>query len=337
MERLQLLFKAMAGASSLLILPHNDPDPDAIASAVALRYLLAQKLGIEGVIAYQGIIGRVENRALVRYLNHPLRPLTDMDMNQATHVALVDTQPGSGNNAWSPESHVVVVIDHHPWHKATATADFVDVRPEVGAASTILMEYLQAAGLELGPALATSLFYGIKTDTKGLSRGVSPADAVAYFSLQPRLDVEALAEIEQAQVPAAYFKSFALTLEAARVYNGVAIAYVGPMDYPDLTAEIADLLMRLEQIEWVICMGAYRNTLLLAVRTLSRQRGAGQLVQAIVREEGTAGGHGTMAGGQVSLSGRDPDQIVSQFTKRALQYLNIGPDITDRPLIGVKA
>jgi nanoRNase/pAp phosphatase (c-di-AMP/oligoRNAs hydrolase) len=55
------LLAAVRDTDSLLILTHNNPDPDAIASAVALNFLLANKLGVESHIAYEGIIGRAEN------------------------------------------------------------------------------------------------------------------------------------------------------------------------------------------------------------------------------------------------------------------------------------
>jgi nanoRNase/pAp phosphatase (c-di-AMP/oligoRNAs hydrolase) len=186
-ERLERLFEAVRGATSVLILPHNDPDPDAIASALALRHLLAEKLGVEGHVVYRGIIGRAENRALVRYLGHPLRRLTGTDLRQSAPIALVDTQPGAGNNALPPRSTAAIVFDHHPWREGTAAATFADVRPNLGATSTILTEYLQAAEIEPAPPLATALFYGVKTDTMGLSRAASPADVAAYFYLQPRL------------------------------------------------------------------------------------------------------------------------------------------------------
>jgi nanoRNase/pAp phosphatase (c-di-AMP/oligoRNAs hydrolase) len=166
----------------------------------------------------------------------------------------------------------------------------------------------------------------------GLGRGASPEDIAAYFHLQPRIDVEALIEIERAQVPAEYFERLVGTVQTARVYDGVVISYVGLMSRPDLAAEMADILMRLEGTRWVICMGAYRDDLILAVRTRSRRGGAGQLAQRIVGDRGTAGGHGAMAGGQVSLDGDNPDVLAQQFSKRALQHLRIAPDVTGRPL-----
>jgi len=322
-ERLNRLFEAVGSATSVLILPHNDPDPDAIASALALRHLLAEQVGLEGHITYRGIIGRAENKALVRYLGRPLRRLTSSDLHQPVPIALVDTQPGAGNNALPSKSTAAIVFDHHPWREATAAVGFADVRPDLGATSTILTEYLQAAEIEPAPPLATALFYGVKTDTMGLSRAASPADVAAYFYLQPRIDVEILAEIEQAQVPVEYFQKLNTTLHAARIYDGVVISYMGSMGHPDLAAEMADILLRLKGTQWVVCIGIYNDKLILAVRTRSRRGRAERLVQAVVDDRGTAGGHGTMAGGRVPLQGGDPEQMARQLGQRALQYLQV--------------
>jgi nanoRNase/pAp phosphatase (c-di-AMP/oligoRNAs hydrolase) len=332
-ERLNLLDQAIGDSDRVLILPHNDPDPDAIASAVALRHLLVQRLGVEVNIAYKGIIGRAENKALVRYLGYPLRRLTGSELRQPLPIALVDTQPGAGNNALPSKSTAAIVIDHHPWLEVTAASRFVDVRSDVGATSTILTEYLQAAGIEPSPPLATALFYGIKTDTMGLGRGASPTDTDAYFYLQPRIDVDALVEIERAQVPAEYFKSLSASVQAAQVHDGVVISYVGSISYPDLAAEMADILLRLEGTRWVICMGVYQDNLILAVRTRSRRGGAGQLVRAIVGDRGTAGGHGAMAGGQVPMQGEDPEQVARQLGRDALQFLKVPAQIAGKPII----
>jgi nanoRNase/pAp phosphatase (c-di-AMP/oligoRNAs hydrolase) len=322
-QRLDRLLQAVEGASGVLILPHNDPDPDAMASAVALSYLLAEKLGTESQLAYRGIIGRAENKALVRYLDHPLKRLTGADLRRERAIALVDTQPGTGNNPLSAKRSPAIVLDHHPMRDATTDAIFADVRPEFGATSTILLEYLRAAEIEPPAPLATALFYGIKTDTLGLVRGSSPADVAAYLHLQPLVDVEALVEIERAQVPIEYFHRLDAALHSARVYRDVVTCFLGPMRRPDLAAEMADLLLRLRGMQWAICIGVYGSRLILSIRTLNRKFGAGQLAQAVVGERGMAGGHGAMAGGQVPLRGADPEQLAGELVRRALQRLGV--------------
>jgi nanoRNase/pAp phosphatase (c-di-AMP/oligoRNAs hydrolase) len=326
------LLGTVGNAGRVLILPHNNPDPDAIASAVALRHLLTEKLDVEAHVVYQGIIGRAENKALVRYLGNPFRRLTTSDLRCSDCIALVDAQPGAGNFTLPPESSVAIVIDHHPRRDAVGSAAFADVRPEVGATSTILTEYLQTAGLKPSQPIATALFYGIKADTMGLIRSTNPADAAAFCYLQSQVDMEALARIEHAQVPADYYKSFVLALQSARVYEGVVVAYLGPVDYPDLGAEMADILLRLKGIRWVVCIGTYSDLVMVSVRTRNRQ-GAGQLVQEIIGDRGTAGGHGTMAGGQVPMRDEDPERLARQLGRHALEYLKVAPEMAGEPLV----
>jgi nanoRNase/pAp phosphatase (c-di-AMP/oligoRNAs hydrolase) len=332
-RRLDSLLEAVIGAKRVLILPHNDPDPDAIASAVALRYLLVERLGLESRVAYRGIIGRAENRAMVRYLGHPLDRLKGSDLRQSLPLALVDTQPGAGNNALLPGAPVAVVIDHHTLREATSEAAFADVRPELGATSTLLVQYLQAAALEPPPPLATALFYGIKTDTMSLARAASPEDVSAYSYLQPRVEAEALVEIEQAQVPTEYFQSLDTALHAARVYDSIVIAFLGAMVRPDMAAEMADLLLRLRGAQWTICMGAYEENLILAVRSRGKRGGAEKLAQAIVAGCGSAGGHGKMAGGQIPLLGEDPKRVADQLGRRALEHLHYDASAAGKPLL----
>ena len=64
--------------------------------AVDLDEVLTEK---EPIIALGGIIGRAENRAMVKYLNINLVPVQEIDFTPETQVALVDTQPGRSNNS----------------------------------------------------------------------------------------------------------------------------------------------------------------------------------------------------------------------------------------------
>lgn len=332
-DRLEELLKIALGGDPVLILTHNDPDPDAIGSAVALRHLLRSRQDVPVKIAYRGIIGRAENKALIRYLENPLQPFSKADLAPPVVVALVDTQPSTGNSPLRKPAAAAVVIDHHPWRPDTAAAAFVDVRPDIGSTSTILTGYLRTAGVELPAPVATALFYGIKSDTMGLGRAASPADIEAYSYLVPLIDSQALFEIERAQVPADYFRSLVGTLQATRIYRDVLIANIGAMKYPDLTAEVADWLLRLKGIQWVVCLGVHKEHLYLAIRTRNRRGGAGDLARAVIGELGTAGGHGSMAGGQVLLNGRDPQPLAEQISLAVFEYFHIDPDETCRALL----
>ena len=333
MDKLERLREVLDGQSQLLIIPHNDPDPDAIATAVGLRYLVTEMFDIQARIGHHGIIGRAENKALVRYLKYPLKRLSPREIDQDIPVALIDTQPGAANHPLSKTIQPRIVIDHHTLKDSLSQIPFADVRPEIGASATIVTEYLQTASIDIPSSLATALFYGIKTDTMGLGRGASPNDIAAYFYLQSKIDVEALIQIERAQVPITYFQNLNAALQAARLYDDLIISYLGNMRYPDLGAEIADLLSRLQGVKWVICMGRYEDELILSIRSRSRRIGAGNLAQHVVGHLGSSGGHGTMAGGQIRLGRQGPIQLSEQLTKTALQYLKGDTSLSGKPLI----
>jgi nanoRNase/pAp phosphatase (c-di-AMP/oligoRNAs hydrolase) len=289
-------------------------------------------VGVEAPIVYKGIIGRAENKALVRYLQYPLKRLNKKPFRSDPLFAIVDTQPGAGNNALPAQAEVAIVIDHHPYRQASSMARFKDVRPNVGSTASIMVEYLRLVEIEPSPPLATALFYGIKTDTLGLGRGTTSLDTSAICYLLPLIDLEALLKIERAEVPLTYFETFAATLQTVRIYQDVVIAQIGAMDYPDLAAEMADFLLRMKGARWIICMGIFRKHLFISVRT-QNQRGAGQMIQEVIGNRGIAGGHGAMAGGQVPLDEGDPQQLLNDVTQQLLRHLNIPAEETGRPLI----
>jgi len=332
LQSVQRLLEAVRGAKRFVILPHNDPDPDAIAAAVALQQLVYLQLGIEGQILYHGIIGRAENRALTQYLGNPLRYVAAWP-EDADCVALVDTQPGTGNNLLPIGVTAHVVIDHHPRQELTSHALFADVRSNVGATSTILVGYLNATRVEMNPQLATALFYGIKADTLDLGRSASSADVAAYLTLLPLVDAEGLFAIEHAQVPPEYFRHLDAALNAAHIYDGVVVSYIGLLPYPDLVAEVADLLSRLQHTRWVMCIGEYRDTLIISVRCWQRAGNAAQLIRTVVGAQGVAGGHGSMAAGHISLGGCPALPLAQQLIQRALQYLGVPENMDGKPLI----
>lgn len=357
-ERLGKLLAAVTGARNadsapITILLHNSPDPDAIASGVALRHLLERKTGLAGRIVYRGVIGRAENKALVQYLRPPLEELPEGAPIPAGPLALVDTQPGAGNSPLPAGAAPAIVIDHHGNHdhhdnpeasldsescRFRIEASFSDVRPWIGATSTILTQYLRAAGLKPSRQLATALLYGIKSDTKALSRKADPADVSAYFYLLPLVDAEALVGVEQAEVPAAYFKKLSMAIDAACVYDGLVVSYMGFLDYPDLTAEVADLLLRLEGVRWAVCLGAYEDVLHFSVRVRQEELAATTLAEIIAGDLGSAGGHETAAGGQIPLLMEKPEVLVDQIRRRAIACLagkgfQFNPEPVGRPLV----
>jgi len=304
-----------------LLLPHDNPDPDGLAGAFVLRELLRSR-GIDTTVAFGGMIGRAENRAMVRALDLDPVPLSTLDVSDYDGVALVDAQPGTGNNPVMAGAAIRAVIDHHPVTDAVANVRFVDIRPDYGASATIVTEYARDAGLKLSPALATALFYAIRSETQDLGREASPADREAYVELLMQADMQAVARIQRARVPREYFDAYLVGIREARLHGNVVMTDLGIVGSTDQVAEIADFLLRFREVTWSACLGRHGNVLAVSVRTTDPYAHAGHAIQRAIDGLGTAGGHGTMAGGQVPLSDDNADEIIDEVKRRLLEVLD---------------
>ncbi len=334
-DRLDQLLAAVEGAEQVVALTHDNPDPDAIASASALGYLLQHTCSLPTTLGFGGLVGRAENRALIEELGAAFVPVESIELTSSALVALVDTQPRAGNNSLPAGRIASVVIDHHPLRPETAAASFADVRPEFGASCSMLVEYLRAADLEPNPTLATALFYGIQSETQDLGREVSSADVDASVYLYPLTDPAGISRIRHARVPASYFSYLHKALERAKRSGGVIHVVAGRLEYPDMVAELADMFMRVERVEWAIAVGRYRDDILISVRTYKPDAHAGELVRTAVGEHGSAGGHGMLAGAQIStrgLSETEIDALQAEVLGALLRELGVDSE-PERPII----
>ncbi len=313
--RIEKMIERLRSCDRVWIATHDNPDPDGLASAFALRHLLRSgdngedKVAVE--ISTSGIIGRAENRALFNYLNVRITPMEEMMPENDPAVVLVDTQPKRANNSVPGWVIPRAIIDHHQDWGTSKNVPFKDIRPNYGATSTILTEYLRDSGLPLDRKMATALYYGIASETQDLGRGLTRADMRAHKYLFPLIDPKRLTRIERARVPRDYFRVFRLAIERGRIHGPLVISFLGPVDYPDMVAEVADFLMRLDEIQTSICLGRYKDDFFVSFRTLDEKLNASDLMQKALKGIGSGGGHEGMAGGKASLDDL-PDGTVTE-------------------------
>jgi nanoRNase/pAp phosphatase (c-di-AMP/oligoRNAs hydrolase) len=327
-ERAGQLVEWVRGKGRILIVAHDNPDPDSLAAAFALRHLFLVKTGQEATITFGGVIGRGENQLMVRELEIDAVTIDTLDLNEFEVVCMVDTQPGTGNNSYPVELPVHVVIDHHPTRSSCQSCRWVDVRENYGACATILFEYLLSQDVYLSTKLATILFYAIKSETQDLGREWHRADREAYLHLVPLVNNRILFKITHPESPREYFSSYNRAIKNARIYENVLVFNLYEIDHPDIVAEMADFLLRVEGVETVLGMGHYRETEILSLRTLSQSLMAGDVMRQVVDGLGTAGGHFMTAGGQVRpLQGGAAVQreLESTLTRRLLETLGMKP------------
>lgn len=305
--KLEELTRMARGKKTLLAQTHDYPDPDTIGSALALGWLLQELMGIEPTIGYSGVIGRAENKTMIKVLGIKMKRTTEKDVDKYDLVALLDTQPEVGNHCVPDGKPPDIVFDHHfPRELEGPQPEFFDVGGEYGATSTKVVELIMASGLQPPTQVATALFYGVKSDTMNLARDASPADVAAYLYLFQLADNRLLAEIENPQVPLDYFRVFNKSLLGAKIYGAMVVSDLGEIYTPDLCAEVAERLLQIEGVKHALAVGWFEEQLFLSLRTRSRNRNAGKILHKIVNGGGfgTAGGHGPMAGARVSVQGR---------------------------------
>ncbi len=336
--RVEKLVRLLKGKGNLLIVMQDNPDPDSIVSAVALRRLANVTAMVQCSIAHSGTIGRAENRALVNYLSLNLHQLSDVDFQKFDLIAMVDTQPGTGNNSL-PQTHPPdIVIDHHPCRDTTRSAELIDIRSGYGATSTILSEYLQQVQMTPEIPLATALLYGIRSDTQDLGREATQADIEAIEWLYPLANKRMLSQIQRGSVPKEYFQMLAEALKNARIYGTAIVTSLGRIDNPDMIGEVADLLLREEKTTWTMCMGLFNGKILISLRTIDENNKAGTVIKRLVARKGTGGGHQRYAGGQIPLKEKTQKELTileRQLRQKFVRLIGAGENqavklITDK-------
>jgi len=320
-DKLRRLEKLVKGAKSAMIVLQDDPDPDGLAAAAALSLVLQSFSGARSEVAFAGRISRPENRTLADALEMPRSHIKDVDLSSADLIALLDTQPGTGNNSLPPEHRADIVVDHHPFRHKGRRAPFSDIRSNYGATSTILYEYLAELNIAPSPVVAAALIYGIRTDTQVLTRDTSPADVAAYLALYPQASMPLLNRIEYSPVPRSYYGLLVRAIGAAQVHGRAVITITDTLPENSVVAQVADLLVRLEGTEYAVCAGVAQGEITFSVRTVNDDAIA--CAQALAGEQGTAGGHGSIAGGQIPLAAPDQaEQVAKEMIKRLREFVD---------------
>ncbi len=298
------------GKGKILIIIHDNPDPDSLASAMALSHLFVMKINREAVIAFSGMIGRSENISMAKELEIPLAPFDVLHLDEFKVICMLDTQPGTGNNSLPPGTRVDIIIDHHPARETSKKSKWVDIREDYGVTATIIYEYLVAQNVNIGTKLATALFYAIKSETQDLGREANRPDRDAYLRLFPISNKKLLYEITHPKLPIEHFRSIRNAINNAKIYGKIMVANLMSISYPETVAELADFLIRLEGIETILAIGHYNNGVILSMRTTSHEINAGEIIKRLVAGRGSAGGHGMTAGGKLENVPFDPIALV---------------------------
>ena len=333
-RRLRRVLRSLDGP--LAVVAHDNPDPDAIASAVALQRM-AEAVGLGAEVCYYGEINHQENRAFVNLLEYDLTALdADSALDRFGSFALVDHSRPGVNDGLPPETEVAVVIDHHP-PRAPVEARFVDLRSNVGATSTLLAGYLRDLGVEPDRELATGLLFGIRVDTDDFSREVDSEDFRAAAYLHSYADTAVLERIESPSMTPETMNAIATAIDNRVVRDGVLVSCLGRVSDRDTLSQAADRLLDLEDVSVTFVFGFSGVSEEAVVHASARARGTeldlGEALRDAFAQVGSAGGHADMAGAQLPVGmlidheDEDPAAAIeAAVTERFFEALGVGPN-----------
>jgi nanoRNase/pAp phosphatase (c-di-AMP/oligoRNAs hydrolase) len=310
-NRSERLLETLALSARIVVVSHVNPDPDSLASMLGIKALVeAGQPGKPVVLTCDGMIARSENRAMVELIPIPVVPVETVNIDAATAVVMVDTQPHTGRR-YSEAAVPQVVLDHHETGGDLSGVLFSDIRTHLGATSTMITGYLLEQRVMVPPPMATALLYGIESETTGYPREASSLDDGALIWLFPRADKDLLARIRNPKLPQSHFATFQSALANAFVYDKLIFSWCGVVSQPDIIAEIADFFIRFDQVDWALAAGVFEHQVKLSLRASQLGAAAGEILQAVVNGMGNAGGHDRRAGGAIALAQIDDPAIES--------------------------
>ncbi|HXD19040.1 MAG TPA: DHH family phosphoesterase [Vicinamibacterales bacterium] len=322
--KVQQYQRFFSDADRVLILLHNDPDPDAMASGLALRNVLRRNRQTAVIAALQGAT-RPENLRMQNLLDIQVEIITSEQLGGFDRIAMVDVQPHYFGEAFH---RVDLVIDHHP-EQTGYSAVFKDIRANYGSTSTILTEHLRAVDEHISERTATAMLYAIKSDTLFFNRQANRVDLEAFSYLYPLADAAMIRKMEGAEITMERLEYVLKAKQNGQMVEQVFCSFIGASPREDFIPYVADFYLQLEDVKWTIVVGIVNDSLVMSVRNLGYSRNAGEFVRKYFADIGSAGGHRSMAKAVVPLRGfRDKygnlqaDEFTGKVLALALEFLH---------------
>lgn len=320
--RARQLMRLLAAKKNVLLTTHRHPDPDALASCLAMRALLNHQLKEAKVtIAIKGNIGLGINSAFAQQGEVGIKRWEELELDQYDALVLLDTQPAFTNSPVSADMSPTVVIDHHRTPGRRPRCPFCDIRPDVGATSSIIFSYFMELEVPISRDLGAMLLFAIESDLAGAAGTPGELDNIALSSLTLIADPRKLYKMRYVDLPQSYYIAYANGVNNAISYDSAILSHLDKIDSPEKPAIIADFLLRFDQVQWALVTAVTQeNKLVLSMRTSSTTRSAADVMRRLVRSIGEGGGHRTKAGGTIPLETGSPAEVerLREVLKRRL-------------------
>ncbi len=318
------LLEVLKDFDRVIVVMHDNPDPDAIASGWGVKVLIDEQLGLPTRLLGGGAIVRAENHHMVELLEPPVELVDDIEIDDRTATILVDCGVEATNHILTRRGITpVAIIDHHAIGPSGIQTPFADVRSDVAASATIVASYLREQNIDPGPKLATAMLYAINTETSAYETHYSRLDRSILPWLMEFGEPELLAEIRNAPLTQDYYGDLLLALQSTLLYSDVAICFLPRAAGVEIVGEVADLLIRCENVHRALCGAVVGDELFISARTQHHTESAVCLLQQTLEGLGGAGGHAHRAGGKISAIGKRTLSAEQIFNELRVRWLGV--------------
>jgi nanoRNase/pAp phosphatase (c-di-AMP/oligoRNAs hydrolase) len=249
---------------------------------------------------------RYDNRAMIRLLTLDYKPFRHSDLSNYTKFVMLDGQPQY--HELTRNMYFDVIIDHHP-NMLEHRVPFTDIRPNYGATSTILIDYLISTRVRITPRLATAFYYAIKTDTDSFRRVGTQRDVTSISYLLPKMQIETVRLIESSEIQRRDLKYMINALQNICFHKNLAYVHLGEIDRDELCTTLADFLLRIRGVHWSMVSAIIHKCLVVIMRSWKERKHVGKITARAFGPYGKAGGHQWAARAELPIRDLPPDYL----------------------------
>jgi nanoRNase/pAp phosphatase (c-di-AMP/oligoRNAs hydrolase) len=248
MKKTAALFtKTVTKYNPLAIYIPGSPDPDAIASAFAIKIILKHH-AVEADIFTEKGLSLHQNIAFTKRLRIPLKIGKEINIDKYQAYIVPDYQNNWVENI-GDKIPCAAHIDHHRAAEAPVKAEFSLISTEAGSTSTLVTLIIKNLNLDLEEkeitAIATALTFGIQTDTDKYDN-ITDLDFEALSYLSEHVDRDLLQGINSTPLYPQTAELYDRAIENEYIYKDWAFYGLGYIDakHRDSIAVTADQVLK---------------------------------------------------------------------------------------------
>ncbi len=238
------LKKLVSSCEMLSIVIKEDPIPDSLASALALKRI-AEHFHKDAKIFYRG---EVQKKRLLNIIENYLN-LLQSPANLGGELAFIDAVPSQLKYIDRPP---LIIISQYAGDVKEIRAKLKDIRADTGTTSSIMVEYLNRLNVTMDKQLATLLLYAIRERTRGLRTGLFKFDLDAYYQILPKIDMNLLMKLEHPSIRSETFSDLAKAIDNKLTKETHLVTTIGYTKDMSTLSKVCDYLLDLEGISTVV-------------------------------------------------------------------------------------